>query len=304
MNKKIGLAVPVLIASVVICFIARLFQIVVGTDMTAGYLYSDNNFFINYGYYALIAVFFAAFVVTMVFDEKRGVGTADVQTFTDTKAAVIGFAMLLIGLCACYEGLEDINSLTPSTFTILTDFLFGAAIIAVAFVTLYKKEYSPGLGFSYCVGGVFCAARGVDFFTDKMAIVTIPEYLIEALGIIFSGVFFMLLSKLLSGNEQKLTRVSMFCAGGLSAITNVSSALATAAAYFFAPEEISSRITISPTAAEINYQTHMGIDAYLLSFTPWVNLAMGAAAIAIIIALSGRGEPFVFRSQKKETEES
>lgn len=304
MNKKIRLAVPVLIVSVVVCLIARFLQIAAGTDMTAGYLYSDNNFFTGYGYYALIVLFCAAFIVTMVIDEKRGIGTAGVETFTDTKAAVIGFSMLLIGLCACYEGLEDMNSLTPSMFTILTDFLFGAAIIAAAFVTLYKKEFSPGLGFSYCVGGVFCAARGIDFFTDKMAIVTIPEHLIEALGIIFAGVFFMLLSKLLSGNEQRLTRVSMFCAGGLSAITNVSSALATAAAYFFAPEEISSRITISPTAAEINYQTHMGIDAYLLSFTPWVNLAMGAAAIAIIIALSGKGEPFVFRSQKKQTEES
>ncbi len=304
MDKKIKLAVPVLIVLVVICAAARLLQIAAGTDMTEGYLYGDNNFFINFGYYALIILSCAAFIITMVIDEKRGIGTAEVRTFTDTKAGVIGFAMLLIGLCACYEGLQDINSLTPSSFTIVTDFLFGAAFVAAAFVTLYKKEFSPGLGFSYCVGGVFCAARGVDFFTDKMAIVTIPEHLIEALGIIFSGVFFMLLSKLLSGNEQKLTRVSMFCAGGLSAVTNVSPALATAAAYFLAPEEISSRITVSPSAAEIYYQTHMGIDAYLLSFTPWVNLAMGIAAIVVIIALSGRGEPFVFRSPKKQTEES
>ncbi len=304
MNKKMGLALPVLVALMVLCFAARLLQIVVGTDMTSGYLYSDNNFLINYGYYVLIALSCAAFIITAVLDLKRGVGTAPIQSFTDTKAAVIGFSMLLIGLCACYEGLEEINSLTPSPFAILTDFLFGAAIIATAFVTLYKKEFTPGLGFSYCVGGVFCAARGIDFFTDKMAIVTIPEYLIEALGIIFSGVFFMLLAKQLSGNEQKLTRVSMFCAGGLSAITNVSSALAVITAYICAPTEISSRITISPSAAEFYYQNNMGIDAYLLTFTPWVNLAMGIAAVAILVSLSGRGEPFVFRSQKKETEET
>lgn len=294
-NAKTGIRVSYIVAaaSFAVCLAVRMWQICAGTDMNTGFLYKDNGPLLDWGYYALIALTFAAALAAAFLDAKKCSSAEELpQTTVDGRAAVLGFGMLLTGVCAVYEGVREIHAVSPSMFVITTDFICGAAMAAVAFVTLYKKEFTPGLGFSYFIGGAYFTLRGIAVFLTRMAIVTVPEYLIEALCVIGGAVFFMLLSKLLSGNGRKHTLKWATAFGAATSVLTLSSGLATIILSFAAPEGISDRITQSSYTAEFFFQQCAGIDGYLLTYTPWVNMAMGlfTAAALVVINLGAKRE--------------
>ena len=279
-------ALWVLLADCVICLIGRIYQIVGCTDMTSGFLYFEDGIGAKLVYYLPLVLVLAGAVAAAISDRKSGtLAAADVSDMVDGKAAVIGFGMLITGICAVYSGLEKMDATYCIPLSMYIDFIFGAAMVVVAFITLYKKEFSAGLGFSYVVGSVYFMFRGIMVFLERMVIATVPEYLIDTLIAIFAACFFMLFTKLFSGNGQKNTRAALCVVGTCTAVLSLSSAIATIAAKFIAPEEISSRIAYTRAAADFYYQSRGGKDAYMLTFTPWVNVAVGLMAAATVIVL-------------------
>lgn len=285
MKKNSGIALWVMAGGTLLALIMRVYQIIVCTDMNTGFLYHDNNFFEDYGFYIIAVLAMAGAVVGAVLDGKRALGSFSPADVVDGRAAVLGFAMLLMGLCAAYEGYTELSAISPSGFLIFVDFAFGAAMAVIAFVTLYKKEFSAGLGFSYCAAALYFTLRGVNVFLSRMVITAVPEYLIECICVIGGAVFFMLFARLFSGNEQKNTKTAL-CAWGVPvAVMTLGSSLATIISGFIAPEETASRITGSSYTAEIFYQMNGGRNAYMLVYTPWVNVAMGLFIVAALIIM-------------------
>lgn len=285
MKKNCMAAVWAGAAALVVCLAVRVYQIVGCTDMTSGFLYHDNGFFGSWGYYTALVLTAAALAVCAFLGEKRG-NAAELSDVVDARAAVLGFTMLLTGVCAIYDGVTELSAFTPSKLIIVIDFALGAAISAAAFVTLYKKEFTPALGFSYCTGAVYFMLRGVTVFLERMAITTVPEYLLECLSDIMLSAVFMLAAKYLSGNEAKRTRSALFVWGGTTAVLTLSEGLGIIIAHLTAPAEVAARITMSRYAAEFFRQEAHGRDAYMLTYMPWVNIAAGLFAAALVVVLA------------------
>ena len=289
MKKNSRLSVWLMAGAFVLCLVLRILQIILGTDMTSGFLYHDNGFLLDWGYYVLIILTFIAAIVLAVIDGKKGgFATAPLSDISDGRAAAVGFGLLLTGICAVYEGFAEGRAIAPLRLLIFIDLIAGALMVVIAFVTLYKKEFKPLLGFGYVLPGAYFMLRGVCVFMKRMVITAVPEYLIEVLSVLIGSLFFMQFSKLLSGNEKKLTRITVCGYGITAAVLTLSSALATIFAGAAAPAEISSRITADAYSAEFFFQANMGENAYLMTYTPWVNVAMGiTAAIAVIVLFMG-----------------
>lgn len=285
MKKNGVLTVGAAAAALVACLAARVYQIVGCTDMTSGFLYHDNGFFGSWGYYLLLAVAALLLAASVIFEEKRNAEKPASEDLVDARAAVIGFGMLLTGVCAAYNGVVELKAFTPSVFSAGVDFVFGAAMTVTAFVTLYKKEFKAGLGFSYCTGAVYFMFRGVFVFLERMAITTVPEYLVECISDILLSAFFMLLAKYLSGNEKKRTRGTLVCVGALAGVTALSEGLGIILAQACAPAEIAERITSSRYTAEFFRQQAQGRNAYMMTYLPWVNVAAGLLAIAAAVVI-------------------
>ena len=287
MKKNAKLTLAVLAAGIILSLAVRVYVIVAHTDMLTGFLYHGKALMCNLLYYGIIIAAAVASVFTARVDEKNGIKERAASDIGSAGAAVIGSLTMLAGFFAAYEGFMEIKAITPTTFLIIADFLFAAALIAIAFAVLGKKEFTPGVGYSYSLIGAYCISRGVYCFMSRMAIVTVPEYLIECLSLIAMSVYFVLLGRFLSGNETKLTKRFVSMWGTAAASITLSSALGTIIASFAAPEEIRTRIVFTSYEAESFRQASAGADAYKLVATPWVNLVMGilvAASLVIMFA--------------------
>ena len=285
MKKNSKITLWLMLGAFAVCFLVRAYQIAVCTDMTTGFLYHDNSIVQNLMYYALVAFALALAAVSAHFDVKRRGGGFDTAQVVDARAAVIGFALLLVAICSLYEGYTEMSVISPNAFLIFIDLAFGAAMAVIAFVTLYKKEFGAGLGFSYSVVGLYFTLRGICVFLDHMVINSVPEYLIECLCVIGGAVFFTLLAKLFSGNGGRYTSAALCVWGVPTAVMTLSSALATIVCGAAAPEEIAERITASSYTAELYYQANYGSGAYMMTYTPWVNVAMGVFVAAALVVL-------------------
>lgn len=277
--KTIRIAPIVIIAGAVLSTAARVYAIS-RTNMNEGTLLHDTSLICNILYYGIIVLAVVGATVSMHFDEKRG-------TSLGVKGTVaIGFGLLLTALCCGYDGFLEINSLTPSLFLMIIDFGFAAVFTVIAFLTLYKKEFTPGLGFMYVLGGAYFVCRGVNCFMIRIAITTIPEYLIDCLTVISGAVFFMIFAKLTSWNGGKLTVKALFAWGSATFVIAVSSFLGAAASKLLLSPEISQRIVFTAGEAERNFQALHGVDAYLLAFPPLPNIALGIFAAIAMFAIT------------------
>ena len=285
MKKNAKITLAVMAAGVILSLAVRVYVIVAHTDMTTGFLYHGEELLCNALYYGIIAAAAVISVFTARVDEKNGI---EEQTATDigsAGAAVIGFFTLFAGLFAAYEGLKEMKAITPTNFLIVIDFLFAAVLIVIAFATVSKKSFTPGLGYSYTLIGAYCICRGIYCFMSRMAIVAVPEYLIESLSLIGMSVFFAMLGRFLSGNETRNTR-KFLCFWGIgTASITFSSAFGTLIARAIAPEEIRVRIVMTSYEAESFRQASAGVDAYKLVATPWVNVLLSGVIVASLVAL-------------------
>lgn len=282
-NGKITLAV--LTAGTILSWAVRIYVIVAHTDMKTGFLYHGEELLCNILYYGIIAAAAVAAIFTARADEKNGIKDQTSADITGAKAAAIGFLTLIAGLFSAYEGATEMRAISPTKFLIGVDFVFAAVLIAIAFAVLYKKEFTPGLGYSYSLIGAYCICRGIYCFMNRMAIITVPEYLIECLSLIGMSIFFVLLGRFLSGNETKRTRKAICFWGVGTASLTLSSALGTLIASFAAPEEIRVRIVYTSYAAESFRQASAGVDAYKMVITPWVNCTLGVLIAAALVVM-------------------
>lgn len=286
-NSKLSLfaAIP----AFVLCFIARFLQIAGGTDMRTGFLNNDNGIFINFAFYALVALCFIAIITLCALDRKRGGAyfSKPHSPLVDSGAVMLGFPLLVAGALAIYDGYLQLSAHTPSPVLMFVGFIFGALMAILAFVILYKKEIGAGLGFCMVLPAIYYAARGICVFIERMAVVTVPEYLIECLSIIGFGVYFMLLAKLLSGNESKRTRTALSTVGITTAVMTLSSAAATVAADIFDPYGVAERIVSNAVDAENASQALLsqGNLGYHMAYTSWADVLMAVGVILTLVAL-------------------
>ncbi len=299
-NSKFSLFA--IIPAFILGFLARFFQIANGTDFSTGFLYNENGFFMNFVFYGLLILTLGAVIVLCFLDKKRGSAyfENDVRsTMVDMRAVAVGFPLLIAGAMAAYEGYLQMSALTPSAFLIFVDFFFGAAMVILGFVILYKKEITPAVGFSLVVPAIYYTLRGICVFIDRMVIASVPEYLIECLTIIGMGVFFMLLAKLLSGNESKRTRTAVSAVGATVSVMTLSSAIATIAADIIYPYDIGTRIVANANDAELYKQTIISQTAlmnvsdhgYHMAYASWVDVILAIGIILMLAALYAKAKP-------------
>lgn len=266
-------------AGFVLCLAARLVTILFFTDMKTGFLTHGSEILcnlLNYGFLAAAAI--AAGVLLR--KEPKFVKPSE------NGCLVIGFFTLLAAICAGYEGITETSALSPSVFLIISDFVGAVYMAALAFALLYKKSFTPALGFCYSIVGVYCVFRGISVFMNRMAIATVPEYLAEVLQIALLALFFAMFARLFSGNGDRATTPMMYFTGVGAAILTLSTSLGVILSKLFAPAEIAERISASANYAEVFYQNNHGRDSYIMTFTPFVNMALGLlAAAAVVVAL-------------------
>lgn len=287
-------------AGFVLCLAARLVTILFFTDMKTGFLTHGSEILcnlLNYGFLAAAAI--AAGVLLR--KEPKFVKPSE------NGCLVIGFFTLLAAICAGYEGITETSALSPSVFLILSDFVGAVYMAALAFALLYKKSFTPALGFCYSIVGVYCVFRGISVFMNRMAIATVPEYLAEVLQIALLALFFAMFARLFSGNGDRATTPMMYFTGVGAAILTLSTSLGVILSKLFAPAEIAERITASANYAEVFYQNNHGRDSYIMTFTPFVNMALGLlAAAAVVVALKSAKaeEPIAQPEEQLEKEQT
>ena len=300
MSKNGKTALIVAGAGFVLCFAARLVTILFFTDMNTGFLNHGNEILCNLLIYGVLA---AAAIVAGLLLRKEPAGVK----VSGNGCLAIGFVTLLAAVCAGYEGIAETSALTPSLFLIITDFVGAVYMAVLAFAVLYKKSFTPALGFCYSIIGVYCVFRGIYVFMNRMVIAAVPEYLAEVLEIVFLALFFAMFARMFSGNEEKLTKPFMFISGVGAAILTLSSSLGVIFSKLFAPAEIAERISASTKYAEVFYQNNHGRDGYIMTFTPYVNMALGLlAAVAVVAALKSAKaeEPIVQPEEQLEKEQT
>ena len=281
-------------AGFVLCLAARLVTILFFTDMKTGFLTHGSEILcnlLNYGFLAAAAI--AAGVLLR--KEPKFVKPSE------NGCLVIGFFTLLAAICAGYEGITETSALSPSIFLIISDFVGAVYMAALAFALLYKKSFTPALGFCYSIVGVYCVFRGISVFMNRMAIATVPEYLAEVLQIALLALFFAMFARLFSGNGDRATTPMMYFTGVGAAILTLSTSLGVILSKLFAPAEIAERITASANYAEVFYQNNHGRDSYIMTFTPFVNMALGLlAAAAVVVALkSAKAEESIAQPEEQ-----
>lgn len=288
--KKCKTTLVVLAAGFVAALAARICQIILFTDMTTGFIFHEAGLLGGMCYYLPFLLVFAAAILAVVFDEKRGGAiSAEPSDIVDGKAAAIGFGMLLVGALAIYHGVTEIKAISPSAFAMVVDFAFGGLMVITAFATLYLKEFKPWLGFAYASGACYFTARGIILFIERMVIVSVPEYLVECICDIALAMFFMQLTKYLSGNAAKCTPAWLCVTGITAAAASLSGSLAIILCDFIAPETVSSRIVSTTYAAEYYYQSNHGASAYAMAYSPWTILAAGVlAAISLCVLCTAK----------------
>lgn len=264
---------------VVLASAARAF-VISKTDMRSGAILDGNEVLCNILY--LGAILLTAVVCAAIWLKDSN---ADVTGYSGKSALLIGFGLLAAAVGTGYEGLAERGSLTPLVFVIFADFFFAALLCVVAFITLYMKEFKPGLGFMYVFGGLYCVLRGVFCFMERMVVTAVPEYFIDCLMAICSALFFLMLSRVLSGNTGKLTKAAFFGWGAGTVVTTFSACIGAGIAKLFMSADISDRIVFSAADAEYYYQSLHGWDAYELAFPSTADIGIGIFALAAVIAV-------------------
>lgn len=257
--------------------------------MNTGFLFDDNGILVNYGFYALLVIVFAAVLLLSLLDKRRGGAyfTNEVSGFVDGKAVMLGFPLLIAGALAIYEGYTQTKSILPAGFLIFVDILFGGVMVILAFVILYKKEVKPWLGFSLIVPALYYTLRGIAVFLKHMAVTTIPEYLIEGIGVIGFAVFFMQLAKYLTGNATRTTRPLLSAVGITTAVMTLANAASVIIADIADPYNVSVRIVADRVTAELMEQQKRsaGVYGYHMAYASWVDVVMAVCVILTLIAL-------------------
>ena len=286
MTKNGRVSIIALAAGFVACLAARTVGILKFTDMKTGFLVHGSEIAYCLIYFGILAV---CAVLTALFAPKTEPGS---EKLSGKGTMTVGALMLILAAFAAFDGVMNMNTLKPFTLVIIADFAAAAYIAVVGIITLMKKKAGGGIGFMYSVVGIYFILRGIVAISQRMVILSIQEYLLEALCVTMGGIFFTLFGKVLSGNSEKRTLFFMRLWGAGTAILTLSSSFGAIFAKLFGSKEISGRITADFAEAQ-RFMQENAMSAggnYMMSFMPYVNTVMGIFAAAAVIMLLGKNK--------------
>lgn len=288
--KKIKLTPIILAVGIIASSVVRLLVIMGHTEISndpakhsTGFLFHGDELLWNGLYYGVILLAAIAAIIAAALDTKgedeelKGAGLGKGRTI------LIGLLMMAAAVFAAYDGRAEMNAFSPTVFLIIMDFAFALIMAIIAFVTLSNKRFTPVIGYFYSLVGAFCICRGIYCFMSRMAIATVPEYVIQSLSLITMSIYFVMLARFLSGNSGKHTRKAMGFWGVSAASLTLSSAIGTLIAKLIAPDDIKSCIVFSANDAENYRQARAGAEAYTLVLAPPVELAMALLVVVTLI---------------------
>ena len=281
MKKQGKMPLLIMICGIVLCCAARTFAIF-QTDMNTGFIVHGKSVLCNALYYGILILTTVGVMLTA----KRG-EILEYTGFANWKSNAVGFATLILAFGATYEGIRELNALSPSVFLAIMDFVFALVFAIIAFIILARKEIGVGIGFSYSFVGIYFTIRGICVFNSRMVIASIPEYLLDMLCIVCGAIFFVILSRYLTGNGGSGKAVCFW--GTATAAIGISPTIGAAAAKIFGAAELSERITFGYNTAELFFQTHAGDNAYMMTGLYLVNTLLGVfAAVIVSVLLIGK----------------
>lgn len=284
MIKKQLIPSVALCVGTLLCTAARVLTIA-QTDMKLGSIKHGAGVLCNSLYFGVL-IAMAVLAAVFAAPTNGKMGKASPPRLSGGGAVAVGFGLLALSCGTAYDAIFVTKIGIISTIFMIVSFAFAAVFAVLGFITLYKKEITPALGFAYSFGGIFFALRGIFCFMNRMAIATIPEYLLDVLSAVFGGIFFVMAGKLLSGNEGALTRKMIIAWGTGAAELTLSTFLGTAAAKLFLGKEVSQWIVLTSAEANRYFQSVQGLDGYKLAFPAFASVGLGILAAACVFALS------------------
>lgn len=292
--KKIKLTPIVLALGIIASAVVRFVVITQHTEISnnplkrsTGFLFHGDELLWNGLYYGIIIIAAIAAIIAAVVDSKGEAEELKGAGLGKGRTILIGLLMMTAAVFAAYDGRAEMNAFSPTAFLIIIDFAFAILMGIISFVTLSNKRFTPIIGYLYSLVGAFCICRGIYCFMSRMAIATVPEYVIQSLSLVTMAVYFVMLARFLSGNTGKHTRKAMGFWGVSAASLTFSSALGAILAKFLAADDIKACIVFSANDAENYRQARAGADAYNLVVTPTAELALALiVAVTLIIAFT------------------
>lgn len=292
--KKIKLTPIVLAAGMISSAVVRFIVITGHTEISnnplkrsTGFLYHGDELLWNGLYYGLILAAAVAAIFTSIADGKKDSEALSASAMGKGKVIAIGLLTMAAAVFAACEGVAEMRAFTPTTFLIISDFLFTVIMADIAIVTLNRKSFTPVVGALYSLIGVYCICRGIYCFMSRMAISTVPDYMIQSLSLIGMAIYFVMLARFLSGNPTKHTKKALSFWGVGTASLIFSSAAGAFIAKLVAPADIKACIVYTSAAAENYRQARAGADAYNLVITPLTEIVLGlVVVVTLIIAFS------------------
>lgn len=288
--KKIKLTPIVAALGIIGSAVVRFFVITEHTEISndplkrsTGFLFHGDELLWNGLYYGLIIIAAVAAIITAAVDSKgeteplTGAGLGKGRTIT------IGLLIMTAAVFATYEGMGEMRAFSPTAFLIIADCAFAVILAITAFVTLSNKRFTPVIGYLYSLIGAYCICRGIYCFMSRMAISTVPEYVIQSLSLITMAIYFVMLARFLSGNSGKHTRKAMGFWGVGAVSLTFSSAIGAVIAKLAAPADIKACIVFTSNAAENYRQARAGADAYNLVITPGVEMVLALIVLVTLI---------------------
>lgn len=250
---------------------------------STGFLFHGDEPLCNGLYYGVVILAAIAAIIAAVFDSKGEAEELKGAGLGKGRTIVIGLLMMTAAVFAAYDGRVEMSAFSPTVFLIIIDFAFAILLAIIAFVTLANKRFTPVIGYLYALVGIYCICRGVYCFMSRMAISTVPEYVIQSLSLVTMAVYFVSLARFLSGNSGKHTRKAMGFWGASTAALTFSAALGAIAAKLFGADDIKPCIVFSANDAENYRQAKAGADAYNLVVPPTVELMLALIVVVTLI---------------------
>lgn len=288
--KKIKLTPIVLALGIIAGAVVRFLVITQHTEISTdpmkhstGFLFHGDELLWNGLYYGIIIIAAIAAIIAAAADSKSESEPLTGAGLGKGRTILIGLLMMTAAVCAAYDGRSEMSAFSPTAFLIIVDFAFTLIMGVIAFVTLSNKRFTPVIGYLYSLVGAYCICRGIYCFMSRMAIATVPEYVIQSLSLVTMAVYFVMLARFLSGNSTKRTRMAMGFWGASAASLTFSAALGAVIAKLTAPDDIKSCIVFNANAAENYRQARAGADAYALVVTSPVELALALIVLVTLI---------------------
>lgn len=292
--KKIKLTPIVLVLGIIGSAIVRFLVITEHTEISndplkhsTGFLFHGDELLWNGLYYGIIGIAAIAAIIAAIIDSKSESEPLTGSGIGMGRTIAVGLLMMTAAVFAAYEGMDEMRTFTPTAFLIIADFAFAVIMAIIAFVTLSNKRFTPVIGYLYSLVGAFCICRGIYCFMNRMAVSTVPEYVIQSLSLITLAIYFVMLARFLSGNSGKHTRKALGFWGVSAASLTFSSAIGALLAKFLGPDDIGACIVYSAAVAENVRQDRAGAEAYRLVLTPGVELVLALiVAVTLVIAFT------------------